>query len=343
MPTFYSCSVTALENPNDNKIITRYNGVHMENKNDKNVEQLYISHTNTEYIPFGLGSLFYLTALGIQYSQLVEIRSKDFQGMQNLEFLSLRDNKLISLPSDAFSSLLKLKHFDLSSNLIKFIGSRSLDKLSKLNYVGFDDNICVNKHSEGTSEITQMINDIKLTCDKANDIIQYEIEHKITKEIRDESKKASDKNQMDLKVLNQNMDKFQDKNQEQYKELNEMIKTLLKASEGHQIEQQENIKLRAELSLAKTEQKKEQESNTKVLNERDQLIKELSDELTEAKETIDQKLPKMEQTINEFHMEVMDQKIERHHQRELYREIRSKLMEAKEQLAECQINERISC
>ncbi|CAO1295055.1 unnamed protein product [Diamesa tonsa] len=116
------------------------------------------------------------------------------------------------------------------------------------------------------------------------------------------------------------------------KELKKLINKLLKASEEHQ----ENLKLRTELSLAKDEQKTAQD-------ERDQLKKELNDlkrDFTEAKETIELKLPKMEQTIEDFYMEVMDLKVERHNERQNSIALRSKLMEVKEQLAECQINER---
>ncbi|CAO1294593.1 unnamed protein product [Diamesa hyperborea] len=119
--------------------------------------------------------------------------------------------------------------------------------------------------------------------------------------------------------------------------LNVMMKHLIKESKDHQQECNEIIKLRAELVTAKEEQKmandqreKEQEENLKVINERDQLKKENAD----LNETINIKLPKMEQTIEDFYMEVMDLKIERHYQREDLIALRSKLMEVNEQLAE---------
>ncbi|CAO1294723.1 unnamed protein product [Diamesa tonsa] len=301
----YSCSVTALDNSNDNKVLTGYSGVHQPNKNDRDVKQIYIHDTNTKYIPAGLGSFSDLTALIIRESQLVDMRSKDFQEMQNLEYLSLFNNKLTSVPSDAFLTLTKLKEISLSYNKIKYIGSGAFDQLKNLNDVYLDGNICVNKVYNGATAITQLKRDLKVNCVKPDDIIQYEIENKIS----DESLK----------------------NRKEIKALNEMMKQLLIESRDHQMNSQENIKQRSELSLAKDELKNEHDEKIKITNERDQLEKENAD----LKKTIQQKLPKMEQTIEDFYMEVMDLKIERHNERQNSIALRTKLMEAKEQLAEC--------
>ncbi|CAO1340032.1 unnamed protein product [Diamesa tonsa] len=139
--------------------------------------------------------------------------------------------------------------------------------------------------------------------------------------------------------------------------LNEMKIQLLKASQEHQMECQETIKRRVELSTIKDEQKMEQEENFKVINdltnEKDQLMKESTDlkkestdlkkeltdlkkELTEARDTIEQKLPKMDKTINELNMEVMEIKSQRKQERTTCRELGTKLMKANEHLATCE-------
>ena len=53
----YRCEVNSLLNPHDNVTIDGYSGEHEENKNDADVNAIYISGTNTEYIPTNLGSL----------------------------------------------------------------------------------------------------------------------------------------------------------------------------------------------------------------------------------------------------------------------------------------------
>ncbi|CAO1294545.1 unnamed protein product [Diamesa hyperborea] len=110
-----------------------------------------------------------------------------------------------------------------------------------------------------------------------------------------------------------------------------MIKTLIKASEEQQKDRDEIVQLKSELAKSKEEQRKEYEAKEQLMKENADLNKKLS----EAKETIQQKLPKMEQTIEDFYMEVMDLKVERHNERQNSIALRSKLMEANEQLAEC--------
>ena len=115
----YTCEVTSLDNTLNNLTIDGYSGEHEENKNDADVNAIWIHNTNTKYIPTNLGSLFNLTALSIWNSELVEIKAKDFHGMQNLESINLSDNKLSSVPLDVFATLKKLRYFDLSYNQIE--------------------------------------------------------------------------------------------------------------------------------------------------------------------------------------------------------------------------------
>ncbi|CAO1295030.1 unnamed protein product [Diamesa tonsa] len=177
--SMYTCQVTSLDNSRNDMVINSYTGTHQANKYDTDVKQIYIHDTNTKYIPAGLESLFSLTAFLVQRSELIEIRSKDFQGMPNVEYMSFNGNKLTSLASDAFSSLPKLKQIYFDSNQIKFIGAGAFDQLLNLNRVYLKGNICVDKDYEGAIAITQMKHDIKLTCDLPHDIIQYAITNEL--------------------------------------------------------------------------------------------------------------------------------------------------------------------
>ena len=84
--SLYSCQVTSLDNSNT---INGYNGVHNTNKNDKDVKGIWIHDTNAKYIPENLGSLFNITLFDMINSNLVEIKTKDFCGMQDLELLPI--------------------------------------------------------------------------------------------------------------------------------------------------------------------------------------------------------------------------------------------------------------
>ncbi|CAO1294745.1 unnamed protein product [Diamesa tonsa] len=314
----YSCYVTALENLNDNKIITGYSGNHQANKYDRDVKQIYIDGTNTTYIPEGLGSLFNLFALVIHSSQLVEIRSKDFQGMQNLEYLSLYYNKLTSVPSDAFSSLVKLKYIDLESNQIKYIGSRAFDQLKNLNRVDLGSNICVNKNYDGATAITQMKEDLKVYCVEplstsitttttttTQNPMEVELEA-----LKNEAKDQKQKNAIELNKLRDDLKKEQSKNLKVKDEkdalkinfdvlmqdkdaLKMIIDTLLKekdvlikendelASEKLQKEQSENLKVKIERDALMTEKYTLMKERDDLLINHDVMEKELRNKTSE--------------------------------------------------------------
>ena len=78
------CEVTSIVNPHNYLYIDGYSGFHETYKNDADVKAVYVHGANTKYIPTNLGSLFKLTALSIWNSELVEIKSNDFHGMQDL-------------------------------------------------------------------------------------------------------------------------------------------------------------------------------------------------------------------------------------------------------------------
>lgn len=182
-PDFTSC-YTSFENPNDDMIITG------KIRNYELVDTIQILDKNTYYIPANLGVWFNLTGLVLIRAQLIEIRSKDFNGMQDLHFLSLHDNNLNFLPKDVFSTLAKLESIDLrynkitelpnglfdnnknleiiyfNGNKIKYIDLELSHGLMKLRLVYLYENICVNKGYEGTIELIDLKNDIKINCTK---------------------------------------------------------------------------------------------------------------------------------------------------------------------------------
>ena len=182
----YSCCVRSLNNLNNNSSIDGYLGVHKPNKNDTDVRGISIWDTNAKHIPANLGSLFHLIAFVMVGTQLFEIKTKDFHGMQNLERINLNNNKLTSVPLDAFATLTKLRFIDLEynqieelpngifknnlelieiylfQNKIKYLGTEIFNDLKKLNYVDLGDNICINKKYDGATEIIQLKNDIKM-------------------------------------------------------------------------------------------------------------------------------------------------------------------------------------
>ena len=184
----YTCYVSFLENPYNYVRINEFTGDHLFRKNDYDVKAIWIENTNNKYIPAGLGSLFTLVAFAVEKTQLVEIKSNDFRGMQNLEVLVLASNQLSFIPSNAFETLSMLKYLNLrlnqikeipnglfSNNLnlegiylyqnqIKYIGSELFNGLTQLDHVSLAGNVCINKRYSRRTEIAQLKKDIKEDC-----------------------------------------------------------------------------------------------------------------------------------------------------------------------------------
>ncbi|CAO1293978.1 unnamed protein product, partial [Diamesa serratosioi] len=145
-----------------------------------------------KFIPTNIGNFINLTAFYMEFTQLIAIKSQDFFGMENLEYLSFWNNKLSSIPSDAFAKLTKLKRVNLKNNQIeelsynvfqynlqleqirlggnkiKFIGSGIFDHLTQLAHVDLRLNICASKLYNGTTAIMDFKNDVKLNCNIQN-------------------------------------------------------------------------------------------------------------------------------------------------------------------------------
>ena len=144
--TSYTCEVTSLDNSDNNIVINGHNGVNQLNKNDTDVKAIYFHDTNTKYIRENLGYLFNLTFFIMYNTQLIEIKAKDFNGMDNLNTLSLFNNKLSSVPSNAFNKLTKLKLISLRNNQIEalpiglFLNNINLETIylhdNKLKFLG---------------------------------------------------------------------------------------------------------------------------------------------------------------------------------------------------------------
>lgn len=240
--TLYSCSVSSLENHYDNIIIDGYTGYHLPFKNDWDVNEMNIYDTNTKYIPANIGIFFKITFFQMIKSQLMEIRSKDFNQMQKLELLSLLNNKLTFLPLDVFSTLTNLRILELgnnhieeiqngvfdnnlnleeiymANNQIKYIGPNSLNRLAKLNDGYFVDNIYVDKKYQGSKEINQLKKDIKTNCY----LLKPTKVPLTTTTTTTENPMKNERIQMQVKVINLE------------KELSDLKKELRKAREGEQ-------------------------------------------------------------------------------------------------------------
>lgn len=186
--TLYSCKVTSLDNENNNMNVTGSTGVHMTNKNNNDVKAFWIRYTNTKFIPENLGLMFNIIFINMESTQLVEIKARDFKGMQDLKEMYLGNNHLKSVPKDVFTILTKIIIISLSNNQIeaiprglfdnnlklervyfynnqiKYIESGSFNGLENLIAVDLVSNVCVDKEYNETAGIIQLKSDLGVNC-----------------------------------------------------------------------------------------------------------------------------------------------------------------------------------
>lgn len=186
--SFYSCVVTELDNRYNNMTITGYKGIHEANRTDDDVKVIYSYWAEVDFIPTEIGMLFKLTGLFMQYSEIKEVTSSKFQGMEELEYLDLSSNHLTELPADAFETLPELRilfllfnqieglpddlfmnntnleYIDFIGNPIKYISSDLFDGLPKVTLIVFQMTACLNKMYNGTTAIAQLKDDILMNC-----------------------------------------------------------------------------------------------------------------------------------------------------------------------------------
>ena len=216
--SFYTCMVQTLDNQNNKMIVTEATGVHLIHETNRNVRQLIISNTKTTYLPEGIGNLFNLRSLMVYSTTLKEIHSKNFVGMDDLEYLYLVQNQLKYLSSDSFVTLKRLKKINLgqnqlvaleqnlfvnnlqldyiwlNKNKVTSIGSNLFKHLKKLNYVDLRNNVCVNRIYSDFEEIDELKND-KESCHDQNEIQPEVID----------SENVSDTELMDLRKENSDL------------------------------------------------------------------------------------------------------------------------------------------
>ena len=186
--SYYTCIVTGLENPFNNKTIDGYKGDHEANRTNEDVKFIYSYWTDVDYIPAEMGLLYQITGLFMQFSELKEIEPSSFEGMEELEILDLSSNRLTTLPADCFEDLhklrivaftynqleglpadlfmmnTKLESIDFVGNYITYIAPDLFDFLPKVTFITFHLNFCLNKIYNGTTAIAQIKHDISVNC-----------------------------------------------------------------------------------------------------------------------------------------------------------------------------------
>lgn len=174
----YNCQVTSGSIRSFSRTISSLSGKHVPDKSDQDINEISfdnIYHKLTvKYFPKGMKQIFSnLTSVKIHDCELKEITKNDFEDLQQLEKLSLKNNKLATLPSDLFENMPWLISIEFNGNKLKFFSSKVVKPLmnNELELIDFRGNISIDsfygpKIRGGVRTVEELMRIINKNCTK---------------------------------------------------------------------------------------------------------------------------------------------------------------------------------
>jgi Leucine rich repeat len=121
--------------------------------------------SDVHYVPRGLGTFFPdLQHIWFWHNGLKAIEKSDLEQFKNLKEIFLAGNWIQHLDSDLFVFNTKLTHIDLSYNPLVQVGENLLLPLVNLQEATFAHSNCVNKVASSSSEVDDLINELRTKC-----------------------------------------------------------------------------------------------------------------------------------------------------------------------------------
>ena len=165
----YTCQVVKASIIEPAARIATFKGIHGAGRTNIDVEGLWIENTQVEYFPRGLSTTFpRLISVLVENCGIKKIARKDFEGLGNLEDLSLSYNKLKVLPNDLFVEAPNLRQIFLHGNKILRLSSKILDPLNLKNLESFclvgNPSINVDFKQGGATTLEILMKEIDTKC-----------------------------------------------------------------------------------------------------------------------------------------------------------------------------------
>lgn len=145
----YTCVSDDFETTRDDSLITEIFGVHINNKTDNDVKQLYVFNQSVPYFPGGLGSKFpNLESIVIKNSSLKFLFKSDLFGLSKLKFFDVSANEIVLIAPQLFENNEELEEIHFEDNKITSISDDLFDSLGILTTFHLFNNVCVEKDSD---------------------------------------------------------------------------------------------------------------------------------------------------------------------------------------------------
>lgn len=174
----YSCEVLRLIHIDESSTtIHKRNGSHLNGHVDNDVriisfEGQYVFDGyykfNLTFIPKGFLNYFpNLIGLRFSFCPIDFLNGDELDEYPNLEHLMLSNTNLKHLPGNFFSSTPNMKYINFMWNQIEIVGEGLLDHLEALIEVNFMRNSCINQEAKNSSQIRNLMNNLRVSCSVA--------------------------------------------------------------------------------------------------------------------------------------------------------------------------------
>lgn len=129
----YMCKVVELQIEFPQTKIIKVRGDHQVNHDNENVTSFVALQQSIAFMPISLVKLLpKLEKLIVERSQLTAIQGCDFDGLTDLQLMSLRFNNLSSIGDGTFDELVRIEYLNLANNIITSLPSSIFSKLTQL-------------------------------------------------------------------------------------------------------------------------------------------------------------------------------------------------------------------
>ena len=130
-----------------------------------NLTTIEIFRTAMEFIPEDtFWTLTKLEILNLRDNKLISLEEDTFKDLVNLKNLLLQDNKLTYLLSTFFQTNINLVEVDFARNQLRIIDSDTFSNSIKIKNLNFDQNICIKKKFENVIDLTEIKNELLISC-----------------------------------------------------------------------------------------------------------------------------------------------------------------------------------
>lgn len=167
----YTCNIASVDFSDNSTHVTEVTGEHKDGRSNDDVKMIWFSYWtcpdfNIKAIPKGLLTFFpNFIAFFFGKCSISHLNGDELEEYPNLQFYAHNNvDDLTRIPGNLFASTPNMKYIGFIFNNIEHVGEGLLDNLKNLKKVSFERNVCIDRYDVTSSDIPELINELKRKC-----------------------------------------------------------------------------------------------------------------------------------------------------------------------------------